>query len=234
MLAFAEKCRKFGCIRLECEPALFQTASIMPSLPNPNDSWSSEWVAGLIEGDSVAIQKLWDTYFHRMVRLAKTRLHGDQRAIRDEEDIALSAFKSFCLGLRRGRYADSSRSPSLWPLLVSLTLNKAKDQIRSDNRQKRGGSGKAGDAKRSIDPFSDLTQLAGRGPAPDMEAAAKDTLRDLLDRLSATGDDQLSHIALSSMEGSSSQEIADELNCTMRTIQRKLKTIRAIWERHLG
>ena len=43
-------------------------------------------------------EQLWDTYFLRMVEVARLEAprHPDRMA--DEEDVALSAFKSFCRG----------------------------------------------------------------------------------------------------------------------------------------
>jgi len=59
------------------------------------EPWSSVWFNALRDGDDAAIQQLWEHYFSRMVRVAQNRLQGAERSVRDEEDIALSAFSSF-------------------------------------------------------------------------------------------------------------------------------------------
>ena len=47
-------------------------------------------------GDSSAFSELWRRYFFRLVILARRRLQNQRRLVEaDEEDIALSAFKSF-------------------------------------------------------------------------------------------------------------------------------------------
>jgi hypothetical protein len=51
-----------------------------------------------------AAQKLWERYFSQLVRLCQKKLGGHRRAIADEEDVALSAFDSFCQGVRRGQF----------------------------------------------------------------------------------------------------------------------------------
>jgi hypothetical protein len=62
------------------------------------------WVHQLQAGDAVAAQKLWEGYFGRLVRLARGKLQGTPRRAADEEDVALSAFDSFCRGLSRAAF----------------------------------------------------------------------------------------------------------------------------------
>src|SRR5262249_15198784 len=63
-----------------------------------------------------AAQKLWEGYFQKMVGLARQKLQGLPRRAADEEDVALSAFNSFCLGAGAGRFPQLSDRDSLWPL----------------------------------------------------------------------------------------------------------------------
>ena len=60
------------------------------------------------QGDSSAFNELWNRYFFRLVALARRRLQHQRRlAGVDEEDIALSAFKSFHRRARRGDFPGS-------------------------------------------------------------------------------------------------------------------------------
>ena len=59
----------------------------------------------------------------------------------DEEDVALSAFKSFCRGTQDGRFPQLHEHEDPWPLLLALTTHKAIDLLRYERRVKRGGSG---------------------------------------------------------------------------------------------
>jgi DNA-directed RNA polymerase specialized sigma24 family protein len=52
----------------------------------------------------------------------------------------------------------------------------------------------------------------------------------LLFALDATGDADLKKLALLKLENYPTTELATELGCTVRTVQRKLKTIREIWQ----
>ncbi|WP_218933564.1 ECF-type sigma factor [Rubripirellula lacrimiformis] len=194
--------------------------------PNLDDLAFSDWHAKLRKGDPEFTSQLWDLYFQRMVRLARQRLVGASTAGRDEEDVALSAFKSFCLGVRSGRISIDPDDVNLWPLLVTITLNKAVDQIRYENRIKRNppGSPAGGGTQPAIE------QLRSCEPSPANLAAASETFDSLLDCLRQTQDDDLQIIAIRSIEGNSAGEIAELLGCSPRTVQRKLKTIQAIWE----
>src|SRR5688572_24269752 len=102
------------------------------------DGSITRWIADLRRGDDAAAEQLWAAYFGRMVAVAGRRLAAAGRAA-DDEDAALSAFKSFCLGARAGRFPHLTDRDNLWPLLLALTAHKCVDQIRHGTRLKRGG-----------------------------------------------------------------------------------------------
>ena len=195
-----------------------------------DDPSAAQWFDELCDGNSVAAVQLWELYFQRMVMAARRKMDGVRRTDRDEEDIALSAFKSFCIGVREGRIQRRTDEVNLWPLLLRLTLNKAVDQIRRSNRKKRGGSGEEGSDESVKKSAVSVEELMGKEPSPEMAAAATESFDFLLQTLQATGDDELQPIALASFEGNSPAEIAQEMKCSVRTVQRKLKSIYMIWE----
>src|SRR4051812_48283 len=84
----------------------------------------------LREGDRLALQKLWEGYFARLVGLARTRLRGVPRQAADEEDVALSAFDSFYRGVEEGRFPRLDDRNDLWQVLVLLTARKASNLAR--------------------------------------------------------------------------------------------------------
>src|ERR1700751_1878035 len=88
------------------------------------------WLDGLRKGGSVAARKLWEGYFHRLVELARKRLGALPRAAADEEDVALSAFDSFCQGAAQGRFPRLNDRDDLWQVLFLLTQRKAIDLIQ--------------------------------------------------------------------------------------------------------
>ena len=63
----------------------------------PSADHVTEWIAQLKEGRA-AVGLLLQRYFGRLVQLARARLHGRPELADADEDVALSAFKSLCLG----------------------------------------------------------------------------------------------------------------------------------------
>ena len=165
-------------------------------------------------GDDEAAERLWRRYFPRLERLARAHLRGLPRRAADEEDVALGAFDSFCRGVEQGRFPRLTGRDALWDLLVTIALRHAAEWRQSEARQKRGGGAVRGDSA-----------LAG---GPGFEAAMAERVRQLLDKL---GDDELRSIAVWKMEGVTNEEIAGRLGCVVATAERRLRLIRAIWER---
>lgn len=182
----------------------------------------TRWIGRLKGGDVSAAQHLWEVYFTRMVTLARRRLQAAPRRAADEEDVALSAFNSFCQGAKEGRFNLLSDRHNLWPLLVSITAHKCVDLVRRENRRKRGGQS---------DAVRDFDELISHEPTPTFAAEVADQLDRLLALLDTTGDADLRRIALAKMQGESAVETAARLGCTRRTVERKLQVIVRIWER---
>jgi hypothetical protein len=56
----------------------------------------------------------------------------------------------------------------------------------------------------------------------------------LLSKLQSADDPDLMQIALSKMQGASTTEVAQQLGCVRRTVERKILLIRRIWEQECG
>src|SRR5262245_3358439 len=188
-----------------------------------SDGSVSRWLDLLQAGDSAAAQQLWQRYFHRLVGLARKRLADTPRRAADEEDVALSAFDSFCRNAERGRFPDLADRDGLWRLLVVLTARKAGHLRRDQTRLKRGG-GQVEAIDRDL-----LAEVLSHEPDPAFAALAAEQHR----RLMGVLNDELRQVALRRLEGDSVEEIADRLGCAPRSIKRKLRLIRDFWEREL-
>jgi DNA-directed RNA polymerase specialized sigma24 family protein len=184
---------------------------------SPVDSFSA-WLAQLKEGDNDAAARLWQRYFSRLVELARARL-ALCRAARDEEDVALSAFASFCRAAAAGRFPRLNDHGDLWRVLLVIVRGKACDEIERQRSLRRGG----GERRVEID----LDRLAGAEPTPELAAAVADECEHLLKRLQ---DGTLRRIATWKMEGYTVEEIAANLGVVPRTVERKLRVIRETWE----
>ena len=87
----------------------------------------THWIHAIKKGESAAANALWEHYFDKLVRLARRKLDGMPRRIADEEDVALSAFDSFCRAAKKGRFPDLADRDGLWRLLIQMTVRKAVD-----------------------------------------------------------------------------------------------------------
>jgi DNA-directed RNA polymerase specialized sigma24 family protein len=194
----------------------------------PDHGSVSRYIGQLGQGDHDAAQKLWELYFRRLVGLARHQLAGGRRRAADEEDVALSAFASFCRGAEQGRFPRLQDHHDLWRLLVTITARKAIDRIEHDNALKNGGGRVRGDsAVAGPDGGPGFDRLIGREPSPAFAAEVAEAYRRLLDRLA---NDTLRSIAVWKMEGYGNEEIAARLGCVTRTVERKLAVIRSLWQ----
>jgi DNA-directed RNA polymerase specialized sigma24 family protein len=198
---------------------------------SPSEGSVSHWLGPLQDGDSDAVQRLWERYFQRLIELARKKLRALPHR-EAAEDVALSAFDSFCRGAGRGRFPLLTDRESLWRLLVVITARKVEHYRRDANRQKRGGKAVGlGSAPPDPDMEAYLEQVVSREPTPEFAAQAAEECRHLLGLL---GDPELESIALLRMEGYTLEEIADRLRYVPRTIKRKLRLIRGLWELELA
>src|SRR5437899_9640067 len=112
-------------------------------MPMHPEASVTRWIDRLKAGDPDAAQKLWEKYFRRLVGLARDRLRAAPRRAADEEDVALSAFDSFCRNAGAGRFPDLADRDGLWRLLAAFTARKAAHHARDAARLKRGGGATA-------------------------------------------------------------------------------------------
>ncbi len=190
---------------------------------------------GLREKDPAAIERLWSSYFERLVGLARTMLPSHTRRITDEEDVALSAFHSLCAGAAAGQFPALADPDDLWRLLVVITFRKARRAARRRASLKQGGGHVRGESVFLNAPDNSapggLTDMLAEGPTPQFAAEVAEQCEQLLGQL---GDDQLRAIATMKMEGYTVDEIAAELSCPRRSVERRLQTIRAAWSAALS
>jgi DNA-directed RNA polymerase specialized sigma24 family protein len=195
----------------------------------PSEGSVTHWLGLLKAGERAAAQPLWEAYCRRLAGLARRKLRGAPRQVADEEDAALSAFDSFCRGVEGGRFPQLNDRTDLWHLLVLITGRKALKIAQHACRQKRGGGNVLLERDLSApDDSGDegLAQVVGREPTPEFAAQVAEEFRLLLERLD---DPELRSIALWKMEGYTHEEIAERLGCVPRTIERRLRVIRALW-----
>ena len=185
------------------------------------DDSVSHWLNSLQAGERTSISRIWERYFHQMANLARKKLRHVPSRAADEEDVALSAFDSFCKGMEQGRFPDLRNRDDLWSLLAVLTLRKAINLIKSESTRKRGGD---------VTALTDdriLKELMDNEPPPDVTVAMNEECLALLDRLP---DDRFRTLVLMKLEGRTNEECSQELSRTRATIQRMLNLVRHTWK----
>jgi DNA-directed RNA polymerase specialized sigma24 family protein len=187
----------------------------------------SRWLEQLQAGDREVVQQLWERYFPRLVGLARARMRSVPRRSADEEDVALSAFDSFCRNAENGRFPQLHDRDDLWRLLVVITLRKASHLIRDEQRLKRGGDRRTGPVRDEIC----LEEILDREPTPAFAAQIAEECQRLLRLLN---DRELEAVAVWKMEGFTVQEIAERLGYAPRSIKRKLRIVRELWNQEVA
>jgi RNA polymerase sigma factor (sigma-70 family) len=190
-----------------------------------NGSSVTTWIGLLRAGDHEAAERLWERYFGRLVTFARGKLQGVSRRAADEEDVALSAFHSFCQAAER--FPRLNNRDDLWQVLVMLTARKAYQERRGQQALKRGGTANA-DGPRAADLAAvELDEIIGDEPTPEFAASVAEQFEALLAKLP---DDELRQIARLRLEEYTTEEIAARLGVAERTVRRKLVLVRTYWE----
>jgi DNA-directed RNA polymerase specialized sigma24 family protein len=192
----------------------------------------SVWLQQLQTGDHAAAEELWQRYCRRLVDMARRLIRGLPCRVADEEDVALSAFNSFCRGAIGGRFPSLDDRNNLWRLLITITGRKAYQHGLRLRRQKRGDKAVLDEAALARvaggeDDGRALEQLVSQEPTPEFVVQAAEEYQRLLASLPNR---DLCVLAEWKMEGFTNEEIAAKLTCSVRSVERKLRIIRGCWE----
>jgi RNA polymerase sigma factor (sigma-70 family) len=182
--------------------------------PLSADASVTEWIAGLKAGKAEAADRLWQRYFQRLVRLARKKLGSAPRRVADEEDVAAIVFRNLWQGAESGCFPELCNRENLWPLLVVLTTRRVQDLLRY---QKRRGD---------CDALQNLNQVIAEEPTPEFAVMMSENVS----RLFALLDPVQRQVAQGKLEGLGNAEIARQLGCSQRTVERKLNVIRRTWD----
>src|SRR5215471_4502002 len=174
----------------------------------------SIWVSELQGGSRSPIRELLERYWPRLLGLAASRLRPFPHLASYAEDIALGVFNTLCRGIERGKFPNLDNRESVWQLLAVMTIRRTIDLRRKALREEQLADG-------SISGFS------ASEPTPDERAEMHDHIQNLLARLNDT---VLSRLAVLKAEGYENEEIAAQLGCGLRTVERKLQRIREEWQ----
>ena len=199
-----------------------------------DDASVTRLIAELKNDDPEAARRLWNRYFQRVVALARQRLGRASRRAADEEDVAINVFQSLCAGAADGRFEQLNDRDDLWRLLLTITRHKAADQVRREVRKKRGGGHVRGESV-FLKPDG---SLGGKGihdmlasePTVEFLASVEEEHQRLLALLPH---DSLRAVARRRLEGYTNEEVAAQMDVSVRTVERKLRLVRQYWAKQL-
>jgi DNA-directed RNA polymerase specialized sigma24 family protein len=187
------------------------------------------WLRAVEQGDEDAARELWACCFPELVRFARKKLAGTPQRVADEEDVAISAMRSFYRAVQRGRFRTLAGRDELFRLLFRITSRKAVDLMRRETSKRRGRGRVRGDS--AFGAAADTARTGGlpvdQSCTPELAVLVTEELRRLLGMLP---DVDLQRLALGKMEGYTNEEMARDLKCSLRTVERRLFLIRRIWE----
>ena len=189
----------------------------------------SMWIERLRQSDDMAAKAVWNHFAYRLCELARSRLSPATRRVYDEDDAVQSVFRSVCLGLAEGRFPELKDRESMWRLMLVITSQKISNRHRFDRQLRRDVSRTLTDSVfcGNSDSISENQLAMSREPTPEFAAEFLETCESLFTGLNDPG---LEQVVMLRLEGFTDTEIANRLNCSRRTIQRRMEIIR----RHLA
>jgi RNA polymerase sigma factor (sigma-70 family) len=180
-------------------------------LDSGRDEGFDQMIARLKGGDASAEAIVFRRYVQRLIVLAASQFDEWMRDRADVENIVLSAYRSFFQRNERGEF-DLAGWQELWSLLAVITLRKCTKRRKFLRAARR-------DIRREVDwaDASDVTAwLADRTPTPDEAVVLTETI-ELLFQAMTPGDRPIIELILM---GCTTEEVARQLDASVRTVQR--------------
>ena len=193
--------------------------------PDEDEEPISDWLRQLPNGDSLAQNHIYRTYARKLRKYAREKLGNVPLVDSDEEDVVTQVMASLFARLRDPNAKQPGDRKELWKLLLTMTRRRSIVATRYKLAQRRSNSTKpkAGPGGNPLAAADALDQSAHPQPDPQQAFIAAEKFLALLAAL----DDQKSRqIALMKLANYSNQEIANKLQCSERTVERRISQMR--------
>jgi len=171
-------------------------------------------------GSESAAAELFNRYVSRLLGVARRRIGERMNSRLDPEDVVQSVFRTFFTRLKNDKF-EIIDDDDLSKLLVRITLHKTLRQIAYHRAARRDTNQEVpqGEVSRN-----DILQVMTKEPTPETVVTFVDQLDHFLQRLSP--EDQ--QILTMRLQGTSTEEIAKELNTYDRKVRRVLERVKAL------
>ena len=183
-----------------------------------DESPDQQLVSAYREGDDDAAAQLFERYYTKLLELIRYNAGWQIRLAEDSVDVAQSALRSFFAQIQDGQVR-LSEDDNLWPLLVTIALNKIRNRGKYWQRKKRDPK-----LRENIEDGADPLV---REPTPEDAAI----LKELIDHLLEPFSERRRQILTMILEGSAVKDSASEVGTTERTVYNTRQAAAAILER---
>lgn len=184
------------------------------------DDPSADLVKRWQAGDQQAAAELFRRYANRLVMLARSRLSRSINQHVDAEDVVQSVCRIFFAKARDNRY-ELQRGGDLWQLLVTMTLDKLKNQAKRFHQAKRDVNRQQNYGNE--DSLLDLQpQVLAREPTPLETVVLTDLLQQTVRNLDSLG----RRVFELRLQGHKLEEIAKATDVSERTVCRILEEVK--------
>ena len=186
--------------------------------PHDNETGS---ISGLYQqwrgGDRAGFEQLITRFRSRLLALANSALGRKYHCSPEAEDALQSAMISFWESPNRAGLGDAPDRDDLWNVLGTMTVRKVLRHQERERAQKRGGG--------KVVTGLPLDAMARTSQDDSLETHFEELLNLL--------DEELRQFAILRLIGHRNQEIAAELDCSERKVERKLQLVRAVWQEEM-
>jgi len=167
-------------------------------------------------GDQQVARQVFVRFVGRLVALAGSRLEGKVRRKVDPEDVVQSVFNSFFARHKADQYQLADWD-GLWGLLAAITIRKCGHKIEHFRAACRDLADEESTSFLTDASRADWVAAAS-DPTPAQIAMFDETILGILQEM----EERERHIFLLALQGWSSEEIAAEVGCSIRTARRVL------------
>ncbi len=179
--------------------------------------------------ESDAARRIWDRFIHRLIYESRDRLMNLPRRAVDEEDVAAMAFQAFFDGVAQNSFQRLENRDDMWQVLAMLAERRAMDVMRMELADMRGGGKNRGESV-----FENLlgedSAAGGIGEMPDLEPEVIDGFtKETRERLEEL-EESVREVVMLKLQGYTNEEVSEQLDMALRTVERKLQLARSQWE----
>jgi RNA polymerase sigma-70 factor (ECF subfamily) len=186
------------------------------------DSFAA-WMQRLRAGEDFAAREVFQRFARQLIALTRRRFNQRLAYRVDPEDVVQSAFKSFFIRHREGKFQLGDWN-EMWSLLTLITIRKCADRVEYLRAERRDVGREVSAPEGQDQPW----QLAlDRDPRPEEAAILAETVEHLFGDVDV--DDR--PILELSLQGYTAAEIGLKLGRALRSVQRIRERIRKRLER---